>query len=447
MIDKKTFASFCGRLLSDPVMKRMKFKEGVGNIFRALSHRNYRLYFTGQGISLVGTWMQAVALSWFLYRVSGSALLLGVAGFISQLPSLLLAPFAGVVADRFNRKKMLLVTQSLSMIQGFSLAALVFMGDENVVPVIALNFFLGIVTAFDAPLRQSFISELVEDRATLPNAIALNSAIFNATRLIGPSIGGILIAFTGEGTCFLINGLSYAAVLVALSFIRPVRIFHKTTERHSFSRDFRHGLSYAWHNIPIRYLIIQLSVMSLLGFSYVTLMPVIVRDVLGGGSHTMGFLMGGGGVGALVGALYLASRKSVKGLVRIIASTSMLVSVSLTGLAFSHNTYLCFILILLVGLGLILMIGGCNTILQTIVEERMRGRVMSLYTMSFMGIAPFGSLLMGGVSESYGVKIALLTGALSCFAGSIFFITKIPHIRRSIRSVYVKLGIVPVEQE
>jgi MFS family permease len=418
----------------------------IGNIFRAFSHRNYRLFFTGQGLSLIGTWIQTIALNWYLYRVSGSPLVLGIAAFMTQVPFIFLSPYAGVIADRFNRRKILFVTQGVSMAQGLALAALVFSGYEKVTLVIALNVVLGIANAFDSSVRQSFISELTEDRAMLPNMIALNSAMFNAARLVGPTIGAALIAFAGESGCFLLNGISYIAVLGALILIRPVAPVRSAYQRHGFVHEFRQGIRYAYENEVIRNLLFLVAVMSALGFSYVTLMPVIARTVLHGGSHTLGFLMSAGGCGALVGALYLASRKNVRGLLRISAIMSVVVSASLAGLAFSGTVVLSCALIVPVGFGLIIITGSCNTILQTIVDERMRGRIVSLYAMAFMGMAPFGSLFMGWAAENIGVTWAIFAGSVVCLCGGLFFASRLPRMRKAIRPVYVRLGIIPAAQ-
>ena len=413
----------------------------TSGILRALRHRNFSLFISGQAISLIGTWMQRIAMSWLVYRLTGSVFLLGLVGFVGQIPTFLLAPFAGVIADRYNRYRIVVITQVLAMLQAFVLAFLVLTGSIEVWHIIILGLFLGIVNAQDIPARQSFLPEMVENKEDLGNAIALNSSIVNAGRLIGPSLAGILISFAGEGVCFLFNGISYIAVIVALlaMTIKPRKIEKKNGH---FLKDIREGFSYASHFTPIRSILLLLSLVSLVGMPYTVLMPVIARDVLHGGPHTLGFLMAGSGAGALAGAVYLASRTTVVGLGAWIARASFVFGAGLIFVSFSHVFWLSLSMITFVGFGMIVQLASSNTILQTIVEDDKRGRVMSFYTMAFMGVAPFGSLLSGCLASAIGTLTTLFIGGCCCVAGSIFFAINLPSLRRVVHPIYVQKGII-----
>jgi len=420
----------------------------ISDTFRAFSSKNYRLFFAGQSISLIGTWMQQVALSWYVYRLTGSSLLLGTIAFLSQIPSIAVSPFAGVIADRINRRHLLYATQLASMVQALILAVLVISGHGSVEAFLILSFIMGVINSVDAPVRQSFVVQLVDNKKNLSNAIALNSAMFNLARMIGPSVGGFMIIFAGEGGCFLINGLSYIAVLIALYCMTMPR--HQKAERvgePGFLHDFKMGLAYAYKTVPIRYLLILLAVTSFMGISYMTLMPVYVKKILNGDAHIYGILTGCGGAGALAGALYLASRKDVRGLLRITAVTSIMMSIILSAFTFIQSLLVAAIAISCIGFCMILMMGACNTIIQTVVNEEMRGRVMSLYTIAFMGFTPFGSLLMGWISDYAGPQNAVMAGGICCLAASLFFVFRIKTIRAHIRPMYIRLGIIPVNEE
>lgn len=411
-------------------------------MFRALRSYNYRLFFAGQGISLIGTWMQQLAMSWLVYRLTDSVLLLGLVNFCSQMPSFLLGPVAGVISDRFNRHRVLLLTQALSMLQAGTLAALVLTDHVNIPFIMFLSVFIGVVNAFDVAARQSFVVELVEHRDDMSNAIALNSSMFNAARLVGPSVAGLVIAAVGEGICFLINALSYLAVIASLLAmqLQPVK---RPLVQTRVLESLREGFSYAFGFAPIRSIILLIAMLSLFGMPFSVLMPVFARDVLGGGANTLGFIMGASGVGALTGALYLASRKSVLGLGRLIVGSAVLFGVGLILFSFTRTLPLAMLCILLAGLGMMLQMASCNTILQTIVDEDKRGRVMSFYAMAFMGMAPFGSLLAGWVAEHIGVTYTLLGCGVLCALSVLPFALQLPALRKMVRPIYERLGILP----
>ncbi len=409
---------------------------------RALRYRNYRLFFSGQSVSLVGTWMTRIATSWLVYRLTHSAFLLGVAGFSLQIPILLLGPFAGVWVDRLDRHRTLVITQILSMIQSFWLAALALSGRITVREIILLSLFQGAINAFDMPARQAFVVQMVEDRADLSNAIALNSSMVNAARLIGPSLAGIIIAMVGEGYCFLIDGFSYVAVIVSLLLMHITRQ-QARSRRTEVLRELREGWDYVSHFAPIRSILILLGLISLVGMPYTVLMPIFAGKVLHGGPHTLGFLMGAAGVGALGGALALATRRSVVGLGRVVAMTSAGFGVGL--FAFSNSRWLPLSLPLMMFTGFCMMtqMASANTILQTLVDEDKRGRVMSFYSIAFQGSAPFGSLIAGAAASRIGAPRTLMIGGSLCVVGAIWFCTQLPKIRAIVRPIYRQLGIIP----
>lgn len=411
-------------------------------ILRSFHYRNYRLFFGGQVISLIGTWIQNIAISWLVYSLTSSALLLGVVGFAGQIPTLLLTPFAGVFADRWSRHRMLVVTQSLAMLQAFILAALVLTGNVSVWYIIPLSIFLGLVNSFDIPARQSFIVEIVEKREDLGNAIALNSSMFNGARLLGPSIAGVLISAVGEGICFLLNGLSYLAVIAALLAmkIRPREIENKNSH---MLQGLKEGFAYAFGLIPIRYILMLLALVSLTGMPYAVLMPIFAREILGGGPHTLGFLMGFSGMGALVGAVYLASRKDSRGLVKIIPRAAVIFGAGLILFSQSRVPWLSFSLMLLTGFGMMVQMASSNTVVQTIVDDDKRGRVMSIYAMSFMGVMPFGSLIGGGLASRIGAPNTLVVGGIACIAGAVLFSGKLPLLTEMIQKKQASGDTVP----
>lgn len=416
---------------------------GVAFMLRALSHRNYKLFFSGQSISLIGTWMTRIATSWLVYRLTGSALLLGVVGFAGQIPSFLLAPFAGVLVDRWNRHHLLVATQVLSLLQSLALAILTFTGVINIWHVILLSVFQGLINAFDMPGRQAFVVEMVERREDLANAIALNSSMVNAARLLGPSIGGVIIAAVGESWCFMIDAISYVAVIISLLLMKITPRMTERIKEAKMLRQLNEGWEYATRFAPIRNVLLLLALVSLVGMPYTVLMPVFANDILKGGPNTLGLLMAASGVGALAGAMLLAARKSVLGLGKYIPLTAGAFGAGLIAFSFSRALWLSLVLMIVTGLGFMVQMAASNTVLQTIVEEDKRGRVMSFYTMAFMGTAPFGSLLAGSVADRIGAPHTLLFGGLGCILGAIWFATSLPALRRDVRPIYIKIGILP----
>lgn len=414
----------------------------VGSIGRALAHRNFRLFFFGQSISLIGTWMQQIAMVWLVYRLTNSAVLLGVVGFAAQVPIAVLAPFAGVLTDRWNRHRTLLLTQTLAMLQALAMMGLAMSGLTVVWPIVVLSVFLGCVNALDMPTRQAFLAEMVDSKENLANAIALNSSMFNAARLIGPSIAGFVIGLVGEGVCFFLNAVSYLAVLAALLAMRlpPQKAAAPQTE---VLHGLREGLRYAFGFPPIRAILLILTLISFGGMPLMILLPVFATDVLHGGPDTFGLLQAASGVGALVSAILLASRKTVLGLGRLIAVTAALFGVGMIGFAFSTRLWLSMLLLLVTGFATVFLMAACNTILQTIVEEDKRGRVMSLYTLAFLGTAPPGSLLSGVLARSIGAPATVMLGGAACLVGALVFARQLPQVREHVRPIYRRAGILP----
>jgi MFS family permease len=406
-----------------------------------LRRRNYRLFFSGQSVSLVGTWMTRVATSWLVYRLTKSALLLGLVGFSGQIPILILGPIAGVWVDRWNRHRVLVVTQALSMLQSFALAVLALSGRITFWEIFGLSLFQGAVNAFDMPGRQAFVIEMVEAREDLANAIALNSSMVNASRLVGPSLAGIIIAAAGEGYCFLIDGVSYIAVIVSLLLMRLTPAPSKA-KAESVLTELRQGWEYVTGFIPIRAILLLLALVSLVGMPYTVLMPIFAGKVLHGGPHTLGFLMSAAGMGALAGAVVLARRESVVGLGRIIPLTAGLFGLALACFSLSRWLWLSLLLMILTGYGFMQQMASSNTILQTIVEEDKRGRVMSFYSMAFQGAAPFGSLMAGAVASRIGAPRTLAIGGCLCVLGAVWFSRQLPRLRAVIRPIYLRLGII-----
>jgi MFS family permease len=409
-------------------------------LLRALRHRNYRLFFGGQSVSLIGTWITRVATSWLVYRLTGSALLLGIVGFCGQIPTLLLSPVAGVLVDRHDRHRILVITQVLSALQSLALALLALPGIITVGEILFLQVVQGVINAFDTPARQSFIVDMIEDRSDLPNAIALNSSMVNGSRIIGPSIGGVIIAAVGEGWCFMIDAISYVAVIASLIAMRVAKkAAHEPNTR--VVEELRAGFLYVARSVPMRSALLLLALVATMGMPYTVLMPAIASGVLHGGAHTLGFLMTASGLGALAGALYLASRNSVLGLGRAMVVATIAFGAGLVAFSFSHVTWLSLLLLPIVGGGMMVETASTNTILQTIVEERMRGRVMSFYTMAFLGTAPLGSLLAGVAADRIGAPRTIFLGGLACVAAGIWFAVKLPVIRTYLRPIYVQKGI------
>lgn len=418
-----------------------KHTSGWRFVLRALAHRNYRLFFGGQSVSLIGTWITRIATSWLVYRLTGSAILLGVVGFAGQIPTFLLAPFGGVWVDRWDRHKVLIITQTLAMLQSFGLAVLALSGRITVWQIIGLNAFQGVINAFDMPGRQAFLVEMLEDREDLANAIALNSSMVNLARLLGPSIAGIIIAAVGEGICFLIDGISYIAVIASLLAMRITSPRQRV--RKELLHELREGWMYVSHFVPIRSVLLLLAVVSLVGMPYAVLMPIFAAEVLQGGPHTLGFLMGASGVGALAAAIRLAARKSVLGLETVVAFSAGIFGLGLLAFSLSHWLWLSMLLMFFVGFGMMQQMASSNTILQTLVQEDKRGRVMSYYTMSIVGMAPFGSLLAGLLADRLGAPHTLLISGVICVTGSLWFASHLRQMRHLVRPIYRKLGVIP----
>jgi MFS family permease len=411
-------------------------------LLRALRSRNYRLFFAGQSVSLVGTWMQQVAMSWLVYRLTDSAFLLGVVGFAGQIPTFLLAPLAGVLADRWNRRRLLLFSQSLAMLQAILLAAFVLTGTIQVWHIVALSVLLGFINAFDIPVRQSFVFDLVEKKEDLGNAIALNSSMVNGARLIGPSLAGILIATLGETVCFAINAASYLAVIVAIGAIRLEPVIRRQNRKH-IVHELYEGVAYAYGFAPIRAILLMLGVVSLLAMPYSVLMPIFAKEILHGGAHTFGFMMTAAGLGALASTLFLATRRSVVGLGRVIAVAAFLFGCGLIGFAISRIFLLSLFSLCLAGFGAMALIASSNTVVQTIVEDEMRGRVMSLFTMAFMGMTPLGSLIAGAAAERIGAPATLVAGGVACLIAGAVFARRLPALRQLTHPIYRRMGIIP----
>ena len=411
------------------------------SLFPALRSRNYRLFFAGQGVSLIGTWMTQIATVWLVYDLTQSAFMLGIVGFTSQIPSFVLAPFGGAFVDRFSRHQILIGTQILAMGQSLALAALALSGAIQIWHVFALSLFQGIINAVDAPARQVFVFELVEQREDLANAIAINSTMFNGARLIGPALGGLLIARVGEGYCFLIDGLSYIAVIMALLAMRLVPTDIPMMAG-SHLQKIKEGFVYAFSSPPIRSILLLSGLVSLMGMQYAVLVPVFADKILKGDAQTLGFLMAASGVGAIFGGVYLATRRSVIGLGKFIVVSPSILGTGLIIFALSRFLPLSLFAMLLIGLGTILQISAGNIILQTIVDDDKRGRVMSLYTMSFLGMTPFGNLLGGTLGDRIGVTDTLIIAGIVCILGSIYFSRQLPTLKKIVYKIYERKGII-----
>ncbi len=406
----------------------------------AFRSRNYRLFFLGQGISLIGSWMTQLATIWLVYHLTNSPLMLGIVGFTSQIPSFVLGPFGGVFVDRFSRHRTLIGTQILAMIQSLTLAVLALTGVIQVWHIIALSLFQGFINAVDAPARQAFVPELIEKRDDLANAIAINSTMFNGARLIGPAIGGLLIAQVGAAYCFLIDGLSYIAVIAALLAMNIKSNKYQVNSANPL-KQIKDGFNYAFGFPPIRAILILSALVSFMGMQYTIIVPIFAEKILQGDAQTLGFLMAASGVGALSGGIYLATRQTVVGLGRLIAFGPTILGCGLIGFSLSRFLPLSLFSLLFVGLGTILQVAAGNTILQTIVDDDKRGRVMSIYTMSFLGTIPFGNLLAGFLANHIGATNTLIIDGIACILGSVFFVRQLPSLRRSIRPIYEQKGI------
>jgi MFS family permease len=417
---------------------------GWKRILRSLHHRNFRLFFAGQGISLIGTWMQQVAMGWLVYDTTRDAQKMGLVSFSSQVPSLVIVPLVGVFLDRWNRHRVVVATQALAMLQAGVLTALVVAGVIELWHIILLSIFVGCINAVDMPARQAFLPDLLESKEDLANAIALNSSLFNGARLVGPSLAGFMIAYVGMALCFFVNALSYVAVILALlAMTIPAR--PSLGPRQHVLHGLREGFSYCFGFAPIRSLILLTATVSFVGIPYTVLLPLFTQEnLLGGGAVTFGFLLTASGGGALVGAIYMASRPSVLGLGPRITAAAALFSVALMGFSAAVQLHLLFVsLILLVatGLGMMVTMAGCNTILQTIVDDDKRGRAMSIYTMAFMGVSPFGCLLAGWLASAIGAPATVLLCGAGSLVGTLIFALRLPALRALVRPLYIQKGI------
>ena len=421
--------------------------------WRALRHRNFRLFVSGQSISLIGTWMTRIATAWLVYRLTGSALLLGTVSFAGQIPTFLLAPFAGVLVDRWDRHRVLIATQVVAMLQSLALAGLTLAHRITIQELVWLSIVGGVVNAFDMPVRQSFMVQMVgggpgaadpsSSRADLSNAIAINSSMVNLARLIGPAIAGVIIAASSEGWCFLIDGISYIAVVASLFAMHVVRLARPGGPKPLLTTQLREGWTYVAGFLPIRTILLLFALISLMGMPYLVLMPVFAAKVLHGGAHTLGFLMGAAGAGSLLSALMLVLRRSVRGLTRMIPIAAAIFGAGLIGFGLSHVFWTSCALMAVVGFGMMQGLTASNTIIQTLVPEDKRGRVMSYYTVAFVGMAPFGSLLAGALAHKIGAPHTVMLSGAACLAGAAWFWSRMPDIRREMRPIYEQMGIVP----
>jgi MFS family permease len=422
----------------NPPSSKVSIKGRWSTTLRALSHRNFQLFFGGQLISLIGTWMQTVAQSWLVYRLTGSALLLGSVGFASQIPVFLMAPVGGTVADRSNRHRVIVITQTASMVLALILAGLTLFGIVKVWHIFVLAALLGLVNAFDIPGRQAFLVDMV-GKEDLMNAIALNSSMFNGARIIGPAVAGILVAHIGEGWCFFANGVSYIAVIIGLLLMNihcPPR-----SKTDSPLEDIKEGFRFVSRTKPIRALLLLLGLISLVGMPYVVLMPVFADRILHGGARGLGILMGCTGIGALLGALTLAVRDGVKGLGRLVAIMCGTFGISLVLFSFSTHFWLSAVLLLPVGFAMMLQMASSNTLIQSMVPDALRGRVMAVYSMMFMGMAPFGALFGGALADRLGAPTTIALGGVASVMGAIAFWKVLPSFRSEARALILAQGV------
>jgi len=406
----------------------------IKHILRALKYRNYRLFFIGQVISLSGTWMQNLASSWLVYRLTNSLFALGVIGFASQITVFFVSPFSGVWADRWNRHRAVLITQILAMLQAFTLAGLVMSKTVQVWHIILLSIFLGAVQSFDLPIRQAWTIDIIKDKQDLGNAIALNSLIFNLARFIGPMAAGFIVAYSGEGTCFLVNGLSYIAVIIALLMIK-IELFKKARNHPHIWQSMKEGIIYTFGSPPLRFLMVLMGLVSLVVMPYAVLLPAFAKDVLRGNSRTLGLLMGAAGAGSLLGAVFMAAKRGVRRLGKSIVIANFMFGIALVILSFTCFIRLALILMVFIGFGLMVHMATSNTVIQTIVDDDKRGRVMGFYVMAVIGIAPLGSLLAGSIASHIGVPRTLFLSGILCVLGACIFAFKVSYFNSIVEQV------------
>lgn len=412
----------------------------MARIARALRHRNFRLFMSGQLFALIGYWMQSVAQGWLIYRVTGSATLLGVLGFASSLPVIVIAPLAGLWSDRWNRHRAMFTVQVLEMIQASLLAGLALSGLLQPWHVIALAMLLGLLVAIELPLRHAYLLELVDDKQDLPNAIAVTSLMANCGRLVGPTLAGLAIGWFSEAFCFLVNALSFVAVIVTFMMIRVTPGVRAATHP-PVLKGLQEGLAYAWNFLPIRLLLMLLMLMGLLAAPYGNLMPALVRTVFQGDATQLGYFMAASGLGGVLGTLYLAARPSVRGLLRVLSTASFAAGTALALLAWSPTVWLAAPLLVVIGFGMLVTSVSVNMILQTIVEDDKRGRIMSLYTTAFLGMAPFGSLAAGALADQIGIAATLTLGGVCCAIAASYIAWRRPQLRAHVEPIYARLGI------
>jgi MFS family permease len=411
--------------------------------FRALRYRNFRLFFMGQGLSVMGTWLQQVAMGWLTYRISGSVWLLGVVAFCGNAGILVFGTFAGVIADHVHRRRALVVTQSLMLLQAVVLAVLTWSGYIAVWHLVVLALVLGLLHAFDAPLRQSLWVHLVENREDLPNVVALNSFLVNSARMIGPALAGLLLAVVSEAVCFALNALSFVAVIVAISRMRWAREPGPTPWEGGFWSKWVEGYGFVAGFAPARALLLLVAVVSWTITPYSSLMPVYAKDIYGGGPETLGFLLAAAGGGAIASTVYLAGRTTIRGLGRVIATGAMASGIALA--AFAHLSFLplALALMFIVGGGVVLAAASVNTILQTIVPDRLRGRIAGFFILAFLGIAPLGNLAAGALGDAVGVPATFVVNGLAATIAGLWFLRALPNLRELMRPTYLRLGIIP----
>lgn len=409
-------------------------------MLRALRHRNFALFLGGQVCSLIGYWIQQIALAWLVYRLTGSATLLGILAFASNLPVLLLAPFAGLWSDRFNRHRMMLATQVLEMLQAVALTALAFSGVIEIWHIIVLTMLLGVCVAVELPVRHAYLIELIGDKQDLSNAVAVMSLVGNCGRLAGPVLAGLLIGWFSEATCFLINALTYIAVLTSFAFIH-VGPQQRAESDAPALHGLKEGLIYAWRTVPIRFLLTLLALIALTAAPYNTLMPAVVHEAFAGNAKTLGFLVGAAGMGAVCGTLLLAARRNVRGLVRFIVAAALVSGAALIALSWSRWLALSLMLMGVIGFGILIISVAVNIILQTIVDDDKRGRVMSLYTAAFLGVVPLGGLIAGALADRMGATHTVLAGGIICVLATLGMTRQLPLLRRHLRPIYARLGI------
>jgi MFS family permease len=414
--------------------------------FRALRHRNFRRFFIGQGLSMMGTWLQQVAMGWLTYRITGSAWLLGVIAFCADAGFLGFGTWAGVVADRVRRRRALYLTQSLMLVQAVVLTALTALGHIEVWHLIVLALWLGIVSAFDIPVRQSLYVQLVDDRADLGNAIALNSFLVNAARVVGPAIAGLLLAIVSEAVCFGLNALSFVAVIVAVARMRFPREPGPASRGGGWWASWVEGFRYVTGFPPARALLILVAILAWTIAPYSSLMPIYAKDVYDGGPRTLGFLLAAAGSGALLSTGYLASRENVRGLARVIALSAMVAGIAMAAFAYLRILPVALVLMVAMGGGVILAAASANTILQTIVDDRLRGRVAGFYTLAFLGVAPLGNLAAGALAARWSAPEAFAINGVGAALAALWFWRKLPEIRAVLRVAYQKLGIITFDQ-